>query len=124
MCAAPWSLKVLKNSQAYRVIHADLLQRNLADKVAERGDTPPHERSHGDRNREGRSTERDRGDHDRSPSGDFDRDSRRNRDDMTKDETEAYEQLAADVKLESGIRRVNADIFELMGKNLTPSTKA
>ena len=103
MCAAPWSLKVLKNSQAYRVIHADLLQRNLADKVAERGDTPPHERSHGDRNREGRSTERDRGDHDRSPSGDVDRDSRRNRDDMTKDETEVYEQLAADVKLESGI---------------------
>ena len=66
----------------------------------------------------------DRGDHDRSPSGDFDHDSRRNRDDMTKDETEAYEQLAADVKFGSGIRRVNADIFELMGKNLTPSTEA
>ena len=50
---------------------------------------------------QGRSqAERDRRDHDRSPSGDFDRDSRRNRDDMTKDETEAYEQLAADVKLE------------------------
>ena len=43
---------------------------------------------------------------------------------MTKDETEAYEQQAADVKLELGIWRVNADIFELMDENLIPSTKA
>ena len=97
--------------------------------VAERGDTPPQERRHGDRNREGRGAKRDRGDHDRSRGGDRDRDSRRNRDDMTKDDTEAYEQQATDareyaVKLKFELHGVYAGIFALMDKNLIPSTRA
>ena len=75
---------------------------------AERGDLTPRERSRG---------------------GDRDRDSRRNRDDATKDDTEAYEQPAADareyaVKLEAELQRVYAGIFALMEKNLIPSARA
>ena len=35
MCVARWWLKVLKNTQAYRVIHARLLERNLANMRAQ-----------------------------------------------------------------------------------------
>ena len=48
---------------------------------------------------------------------------------MTKDETEAYEQQAADAReyafnLEFDLQSVNAEILALMGKNLIPSTRA